>query len=306
MFIFGGLLIPVILFPLIILFVVYYCEKEEYKKTAYYQITHKPFWEVSFDAGVKGEYLTYKSLRNYEQLGARFLFNVYIPKANGGMSEIDLMMICSKGIFVFESKNYSGWIFGNTTQKMWTQTLPVGRRRSHKEAFYNPILQNKSHIKHLHDFLNDVMPTFSVIVFSERCTLKKVPANSNEFSIVKRNQVTRMVSMVCNSISGELLSDAEISRIYNLLYPCTQVNEATKMQHIYIIRKRQFDSLHNIGRVYVAEEQGVTLEHTEVDEEICPQCGNKMILRTASKGANKGKQFWGCANYPRCRYIKNI
>ena len=26
-----------------------------------------------------------------------------------------------------------------------------------------------------------------------------------------------------------------------------------------------------------------------------------MILRTAKKGDNQGQQFWGCANFPRCR-----
>lgn len=39
---------------------------------------------------------------------------------------------------------------------------------------------------------------------------------------------------------------------------------------------------------------------------ICPKCGGKLILKTAAKGANKGNQFWGCANFPKCRYIKNV
>jgi len=38
----------------------------------------------------------------------------------------------------------------------------------------------------------------------------------------------------------------------------------------------------------------------------CPKCGNEMVLRTAKSGANKGKQFWGCPNYPRCRGIIKI
>ena len=35
----------------------------------------------------------------------------------------------------------------------------------------------------------------------------------------------------------------------------------------------------------------------------CPQCFRKMVIRTATKGFNKGKKFWGCPNYPRCRGI---
>ncbi len=33
----------------------------------------------------------------------------------------------------------------------------------------------------------------------------------------------------------------------------------------------------------------------------CPKCGQRMVLRTAENGANKGKRFWGCVNYPKCR-----
>lgn len=36
----------------------------------------------------------------------------------------------------------------------------------------------------------------------------------------------------------------------------------------------------------------------------CPKCGVSMVLQTASQGVNKGKQFFGCVNYPRCREIE--
>jgi|GEM_PF-327900 len=39
---------------------------------------------------------------------------------------------------------------------------------------------------------------------------------------------------------------------------------------------------------------------------ICPRCGHKLVLRTATKGSNKGNQFWGCSNFPKCRYIANV
>jgi four helix bundle suffix protein len=35
----------------------------------------------------------------------------------------------------------------------------------------------------------------------------------------------------------------------------------------------------------------------------CPQCGKSMVLRTAQKGKNAGKQFWGCSGYPACRGV---
>ena len=31
-----------------------------------------------------------------------------------------------------------------------------------------------------------------------------------------------------------------------------------------------------------------------------------MVLRTGQSGARKGQKFWGCSNYPACRYTKNM
>lgn len=36
---------------------------------------------------------------------------------------------------------------------------------------------------------------------------------------------------------------------------------------------------------------------------LCPKCGIPMVLRTVAQGEHKGKQFYGCQNYPRCREV---
>jgi ssDNA-binding Zn-finger/Zn-ribbon topoisomerase 1 len=38
--------------------------------------------------------------------------------------------------------------------------------------------------------------------------------------------------------------------------------------------------------------------------QVCPKCGARLVFRTAKKGTNTGKQFWGCSNFPKCRYIR--
>ena len=38
----------------------------------------------------------------------------------------------------------------------------------------------------------------------------------------------------------------------------------------------------------------------------CPLCGKPMVLRTAQKGKNAGKQFWGCSGYPDCKGLVDI
>ena len=73
------------------------------------------FFDRSEFLGSYGEKLTAKELKRVNFFGrkGKILRNVYLPKENGQTSEIDLLYITEKGIFVFESKNYSGWIFGN-------------------------------------------------------------------------------------------------------------------------------------------------------------------------------------------------
>ena len=42
------------------------------------------------------------------------------------------------------------------------------------------------------------------------------------------------------------------------------------------------------------------------NEMVCPKCGSKMVLRTAKKGPNSGKQFWGCTQFPKCHGTKSV
>ena len=38
---------------------------------------------------------------------------------------------------------------------------------------------------------------------------------------------------------------------------------------------------------------------------LCPSCGVPMVLRTARRGGHLGEQFYGCANYPKCRQMRS-
>ena len=110
--------------------------------------------DTIFDAkwtGRHGEKLTENELKFVNLLGrkGKILRNIYIPKGNGEMSEADVVYITQKGIFVFESKNYSGWIFGDEKDTYWTASLPGGQ----KNRFYNPIRQNRTHIKWLQKYV---------------------------------------------------------------------------------------------------------------------------------------------------------
>jgi hypothetical protein len=177
------LLVPMLL--LLVIAIVFACISKQYKKGAYYQITKNSYFSIKYDAGKYGEYLIYKSLRKFEERGGKFLFNAIIPKKNGETTEVDVILICTKGLFVFESKNYSGWIFGNEAHKNWTQTLPKGWKGDcHKERFYNPIMQNAAHIKHLRNIIGQDRLVHSIIVFSDSCTLKNITVSNSNVNVI--------------------------------------------------------------------------------------------------------------------------
>jgi restriction system protein len=54
------------------------------------------------------------------------------------------------------------------------------------------------------------------------------------------------------------------------------------------------------------EPQSTEEQTTPSNTECCPQCGSQLTIRTARRGNNAGKQFWGCSNYPRCKYTRTI
>ena len=227
------IIIPVALVALIIVLQVV-----SFNKTTYHSATGNSYFATVTDKGRNGEYRIFKQLKHLEKQGAKFLFNVYFPKENGETTESDVILITSRGFIVFESKNYSGWIFGDEKYKNWTQTLPQGKGKpAHKEKFFNPIMQNNLHIKYLKSVVGNDYAIQSVIVFSERCTLKKISVYSSDVQVVKRNNIQIAVKNAFNMMPQNAITDDEIKQLYELLYPYSQVNEATKQQHIKNIKE---------------------------------------------------------------------
>lgn len=120
-------------------------------------------------------------------------------------------------------KNYKGWIYGDETQKYWTQTF----NRRTKNRFYSPIDQNIGHIKALNNLLQlDEDIYESVIVFSNKSRMKlEVPYN-----VIKLKHVKKHFNIYCddeNIINGE-----QVEKIKQLLSTKVNVDPKIKKQHI--------------------------------------------------------------------------
>ena len=143
-------------------------------------------------------------------------------------------------MFVLESKNYNGWIFGSEKNTNWTQTLPVGRGKpAQKNSFYNPVKQNQQHIYHLRNMIGEDIPIYSIIVFSDNCVLKDVSVTSSMAYVIQIYQLRETINAIIQ-YNQQYPQTYNVNKIYNTLYPCTQVSEQIKQHHIESINNYNF------------------------------------------------------------------
>lgn len=94
--------------------------------------------------------------------------NLTLP-AEEGTTQIDHVLVCTKGVFVIECKDHKGWIFASSSAPNWTQALP-GRKgkNARKYPFQNPVRQNYKHLKAVQGLLDFLPPehVHSVVVFT--------------------------------------------------------------------------------------------------------------------------------------------
>lgn len=193
--------------------------------------------------------------------------NVTLPTPDG-TTQIDHVFVSCYGIFVVETKNYAGWIFGGENQPTWTQKI---YRNTNK--FQNPLRQNHKHIKALEAALDLPAEVFhSVIVFAGGATFKTpMPPQvcyGGEFIRYIRSKSQRV-------LSDDQVSEASRAIAFGRLKP----GLATHREHVRNVENRLDPSA----------------------PRRCPKCGSPMVVRTAKTGASAGSQFWGCSQFPRCR-----
>ena len=164
---------------------------------------------------------------NFKSPNFHLLNNVTIPFQDG-TTQIDHILISTKGVFVIEVKHYSGWIFGNEKSDQWMQSIYRVKNR-----FQNPIHQNYRHVKaiqHLLDFLPKEQ-IHSIVVFS----------GSAEFKTPIPNGVFYLEQLVShlNSFQDEVISSNRLEFCVGRL-ECKRydLTKATDIQHRAYLAKK--------------------------------------------------------------------
>lgn len=200
------------------------------------------------------------------------LEDLTLPTSDG-TTQVDHIVLSRFGVFVVETKNMSGWIFGGKSQARWTQVM-----RRHKSQFQNPLRQNYHHVKVVQDLLGIRLDQLENLVAFVGSAEPKTEMPPNVFwsrqdlsnYIVSRKTV-RFTDSEVRDFADKLRSSA------------LQANKETRRAHIHHVR----------GKV----------ARKETDPTKCPRCGSKMIEKTNRK---TGQTFFGCSRYPKCRGTRQV
>lgn len=217
------------------------------------------------------------------------LRNLYLPAGQEGTAEIDMVYLTRRGIYVIESKNYSGWIFGREEEAEWVLSVYAGRDwlgriKTEKHPFYNPLWQNRGHIRALEALTGPDVPLWSVVVFPGRCHLADVEWDSEDTQVCLLEQLPRAL----RRMGRRTLSRGQVRRLYEQLQPYTRASWGEKKAHIRQVRRLEKARARDSGPGR------------------CPWCGGALVLRTARRGSQAGRQFYGCIHYPDCTYTQDL
>lgn len=200
---------------------------------------------------------------------AYFKFNNIILPSTNGTAQIDHLIVSVFGLFIVETKNKKGWIFGSDKQGFWTQII-----YAKKYSFQNPLRQVYRQKKILSEFLSlDESNIHTLIYFVGNCKFKTPLPN---------NVIKSGVGRYIKRFQYPLLSTEEVDRIVTSIQNHLSESSFSNSDHIRSLRNRYASNT------------------------ICPKCGSNLVIRTVQKGSNAGKQFLGCENYPKCLFTKSV
>jgi hypothetical protein len=152
------------------------------------------------------------------------LNNITIP-IEDGTTQIDHILVSTKGIFVIETKHYSGWIFGDPNSKQWMQVIYQVKTR-----FQNPIHQNYLHVKAIQKLL-DFIPDGqiqSVVVFTGSAEFK-TPMPKNVFYL--EQLVEHLQAFQEDTISANRV-EFSVGRIECKRYTLTQMTDVRHQAYL--------------------------------------------------------------------------
>jgi hypothetical protein len=176
----------------------------------------------------RGEALLTQTLTKHFNTEDYHLLNHITLKHGGTTTQVDHILVSKFGVFVIETKDYTGWIFGNANHDTWTQAT-----YRDKFKFQNPINQNYLHVKAVQELL-DFVPLsaiHSVVVFVGDAEFK-TDMPSGVFTLPKLIQHLR-------ACTEEVLSLNRVQFCVGRLETARlKVSQQTDLEHVQALQRR--------------------------------------------------------------------
>ena len=224
-------------------------------------------WKLLPSKGTMGEKRVAQILKKLPEDRYKVINNLLIQN-NGYTTQIDHIVISVYGIFVIETKTYQGWIYGGENSDFWTQNI-----YGHKYQLRNPIHQNYGHIKAIKNILHEYpgLPYISIVAFSRQASL----GVSSNTPVINWNQILPVIYQFGNRV----LTERQVEMLANLLTASNLDSKETRKEHIKTVRS-------NIQK-----------RKETINSGKCPRCDGTLVRRQGKYGS-----FYGCSNYPKCKY----
>ncbi|MBR5025486.1 MAG: NERD domain-containing protein [Victivallales bacterium] len=238
-----------------------------------------------------GETLLHHYLqRHLDQKRYVVLHDIMLPTADETTTQIDHIVVSQWGVFVIETKTYSGWIFGNEKDAQWTV-----QHFKRKDRFQNPLRQNYKHIATLSECLGISKDYFkTVIAFSGEAEFKtEMPEEVMLFAEVP--------DYIKSHSEDNMIPPEQVQEVVDTIREWQDsLTSSQRNSHVRNLRKT-----HAMPK-RVQEQLDVSLKDDSATGDKnprCPRCGAPMVLR---KRKADGLPFWGCSQFPKCRCILDI
>ena len=264
-------------------------------------------------AGIAGEDNIMFELK-HSNMDMVVLHDIYLETKSGLGAQIDFIVVTSKVIFLIECKNL---VVDIDSKGAFIRTVTYGTKKQ-KEGIYSPITQGERHLSVLKEAKldNAGLVTSLAIKRNFDSSYKSLVVLANPKTIVNDRYAPKEIK------SQVIRADQLVSNMKNIIaasndFACTKKEMMSIAQGILDMniesRKDYAAKYEELVKENELSDSADTKKETpdnkqsvNDDKLICPKCGSKLVLRTANKGENAGKQFYGCSNFPKCRFILNI
>ena len=175
-----------------------------------------------------------------------FEFRDYMIPYGDRTSQIDNIFMSQKAIYVIEAKNYQGFIFGSESQVSWTLTRKTTKTYTNKRgksyqksfinkySFYNPIMQNQTHIEALKKLMNTTSPIYNIVAFSNKALLKDV--KTNRIDCINVKDLYKTIKNIESKLTDSISLDEQIE-IVDTLFLENITSKKQRKLHVKNIQK---------------------------------------------------------------------